>query len=80
MMALRLDMLVTPMESTMVTTAARPSGMAATARETATIKVLKMVSPVMPPQSSPCARSRPTAKDNHADSHNQDGQELAQLV
>ncbi|MBO5496334.1 MAG: cation-translocating P-type ATPase, partial [Oscillospiraceae bacterium] len=31
MMALRLDMLVTPMESTMVTTATSPSGMAATA-------------------------------------------------
>ena len=34
MMALRFDMFVTPMESTMVTTAASPSGIAATARET----------------------------------------------
>ena len=42
MMAFRLDMLVTPMESTMVTTAARPSGIAATARDTATIKEFKM--------------------------------------
>ena len=39
MTALRLDMLVTPMESTTVTTAASPSGMAATARLTATMKV-----------------------------------------
>ena len=38
MMALRLDMLVTPMDSTTVTTAAKPSGMAATARETAIMK------------------------------------------
>ncbi len=39
MTALRLDILVTPMESTMVTTVASPSGMAATARLTATMKV-----------------------------------------
>ena len=38
MMAFRFDMLVTPMERTTVTTAARPSGMAATARETAIMK------------------------------------------
>ena len=38
MIALRLDILVTPIESTTVTTAARPSGIAATASETATIK------------------------------------------
>ena len=37
-----LDMFVTPMESTIVTTAARPSGMAATAKLTATMKVLSM--------------------------------------
>ena len=37
--AWRLAILVTPSESTMVTTATRPSGMAATASETATIKV-----------------------------------------
>ena len=61
MMAFRLDMLVTPMESTMVTTAARPSGIAATARETATMKVLKMVSPVIP-SGVILARNRPTAK------------------
>ena len=35
MMALRRDMFVTPMDSTIVTTAARPSGMAATASDTA---------------------------------------------
>ena len=37
--AWRLAILVTPSERTMVTTATRPSGMAATASETATIKV-----------------------------------------
>ena len=56
MMALRFDILVTPMESTIVTTAASPSGIAATARETATIKVLRIVSLLIP------ARIRPTAK------------------
>ena len=40
MIALCSLILVTPMESTMVTTATRPSGMAATARETATMNVL----------------------------------------
>ena len=38
MIAFRFDMFVTPMESTTVTTAASPSGIAATARETAIIK------------------------------------------
>ena len=38
-MAWRLAILVTPSDSTMVTTATRPSGMAATASETATMKV-----------------------------------------
>ncbi len=47
MTALRRDIFVTPIESTMVTTAASPSGMAATARLTATIKVSRMLSPVM---------------------------------
>ena len=42
MTALRWLILVTPMDSTTVTTVARPSGMAATARETATIKVSRM--------------------------------------
>ena len=56
MMAFRLDILVTPMESTMVTTAARPSGIAATARDTATIKEFKMELPLKP------ERMRPTAK------------------
>ena len=55
-MAFLLDILVTPMESTMVTTAARPSGIAATARETATIKEFKMEVPLKPD------RMRPTAK------------------
>ena len=53
-MALRFDMLVTPMESTTVTTAARPSGMAATARDTATRKLSRMTSPVKPPARSTC--------------------------
>ena len=59
MTALRLDILVTPMDSTMVTTAASPSGMAATARETATMKVLMMVSRWKSP-----ARSRLNRKIN----------------
>ena len=61
MMAFLFDMLVTPMDSTMVTTAANPSGIAATAKDTATMKVLRSVSPVIP--SGPnCARNSPTAK------------------
>ena len=44
-----LLMLVTPMLSTTVTTVASPSGMAATARETATINVLSTVSSVNSP-------------------------------
>ena len=55
--ALRLDIFVTPMDSTMVTTAARPSGMAATARLTAIMKVSIITSKVSLP-----ARSTPTAK------------------
>ena len=51
-MAFRLDMLVTPMDSTTVTTAARPSGMAATARDTATIKELRTTSNAKPPARS----------------------------
>ena len=47
MMAFLLDILVTPMDSTMVTTATRPSGMAATARETATMKVFSTREPLM---------------------------------
>ena len=38
MIALRFDIFVTPMESTIVTTVARPSGIAATASETAIIE------------------------------------------
>ena len=48
MMALRFDMLVTPMDSTTVTTAARPSGIAATASETATMKACITVSKPRP--------------------------------
>ena len=48
MMAFRRDILVTPMDSTMVTTAARPSGMAATARDTATMKEWSMISKLKP--------------------------------
>ncbi len=57
MMARRRLMLVTPMDSTMVTTATRPSGMAATARDTATMKVFSTTSPLRLP-----VRMRPTAK------------------
>ena len=49
MMAFLLDILVTPMERTMVTTATRPSGIAATARLTAIIKVSRKTSPVTSP-------------------------------
>ena len=41
-MALRFDILVTPMERTIVTTVASPSGIAATAREIAIIKEFKI--------------------------------------
>ena len=44
--ALRFDMLVTPIESTIVTTVARPSGIAATASDTATINVSSIVAAV----------------------------------
>ena len=43
MIALRFDMLVTPIDSTIVTTVASPSGIAATASDTAIINVLRMV-------------------------------------
>ena len=43
MTAFLLLILVTPIERTIVTTAARPSGIAATASETATIKVSRTV-------------------------------------
>ena len=43
-MAFRFDMFVTPIDSTTVTTATKPSGMAATARETAIIKELSTTS------------------------------------
>ena len=54
MIALRRDMLVTPMDSTTVTTAARPSGIAATARDTAIMKEFSTVSKVKPPARSIC--------------------------
>ena len=44
MMAFSFAIFVTPIERTTVTTVARPSGMAATASDTATIKVFKMTS------------------------------------
>ena len=44
MTAFSRDIFVTPMESTTVTTVASPSGMAATARETATMKVFSTTS------------------------------------
>ena len=47
--ALRLDIFVTPMDKTMVTTVASPSGMAATARLTATRKVFSTTSPLILP-------------------------------
>ena len=52
-MAFRLDILVTPMDSTTVTTAANPSGMAATARDTATMKE----STTTPAEKEPARRS-----------------------
>ena len=45
--ALRFDIFVTPIDRTIVTTAASPSGIAATARLTATIKVSSMPSPLI---------------------------------
>ena len=42
MTAWRLLIFVTPMDSTTVTTVARPSGIAATARDTATMKLSSM--------------------------------------
>ena len=47
-MAWFFDILVTPMESRIVTTAASPSGIAATARDTATINVSSTSSPFTP--------------------------------
>ena len=47
--AFRFDILVTPMDRTTVTTAASPSGIAATASETATMKELMTASKFMPP-------------------------------
>ena len=59
-MALRLDMFVTPIESTTVTTAARPSGMAATARETATMKLSSTTLKLSPPARSICTANMTT--------------------
>ena len=53
-MALRFDMLVTPMDKTTVTTAASPSGIAATARETAIMKEFRMTSKFSPPARRSC--------------------------
>ena len=63
MIALRFDIFVTPMESTIVTTVARPSGIAATASETAIINVLRIVgaTSALSEPSTP-ARIRLTAK------------------
>ena len=59
------DIFVTPMESTTVTTVASPSGMAATARDTATMKVFRTTSSAWPPAvSSPRAIKRLKAKMN----------------
>ena len=49
MTAFLLDILVTPMESTIVTTATRPSGIAATASDIASMKVSIMTSMLMCP-------------------------------
>ena len=48
MIALRFDILVTPIERTMVTTVASPSGIAATARDMAIIKELRIGSNPIP--------------------------------
>ena len=47
-------MFVTPMDSTIVTTATSPSGMAATARETAIMNESSTTSTVKPPARSSC--------------------------
>ena len=47
-MAFFFDMIVTPIERTTVTTAASPSGIAATARDTATMNVSTIVSAFIP--------------------------------
>ena len=49
MTAFRFDILVTPMDKTIVTTATRPSGIAATASEIASMKVSIMTSMLMVP-------------------------------
>ena len=59
MIAFLLDMFVTPMDSTTVTTAANPSGIAATASDTATMNVSSSSAPLMPALP---ARSTPTPK------------------
>ena len=60
MIALRRDMFVTPMERTTVTTAASPSGMAATASETAIMKELRMTSKLKPPARRSCTAKMTT--------------------
>ena len=75
MMAFLLLMLVTPIERTIVTTAASPSGIAATARLTATINTSSITPPFMS-----SALSRLTAKYYSADHKDQHSQYLAQLT
>ena len=53
-MAFRFDMFVTPMDSTTVTTAASPSGIAATARDTAIMKELSTTSKSILPLRMSC--------------------------
>ena len=72
--ALRRLMRVTPMLSTTVTTVARPSGMAATARDTATMKVFRM-----PDRGEVPGHQQVKHENEHADAQHQPGQRLAQL-
>ena len=58
--ALRFDMLVTPMDKTTVTTAASPSGMAATASDTAIMKELSTTSKLIPPARRSCTANMTT--------------------
>ena len=54
-------------------------GMAATARDTATIKVSRIASPVIP-WADPCALKKPYGKDDNTDADHQEGEDFAELV
>ena len=60
MMALRFDIFVTPIDSTTVTTAARPSGIAATASDTAIMNESSITSTSKLPARSICTANTTT--------------------